>query len=406
MNKSPVRIITIHGILLEITFWFGYCAYSAFSVSSLVDNGWTRESATAFLTVLAVVTMLVQPIYGYISDNIFSEKKLTTILIFGTAICMGVLPLSFNSGNTICLILNFIGIIIFGSCINGMIDAWIVSLKQNYSELNYGLIRGFGSMAYAIAAQSMGYITNLFGHNTRYFIASIFMLFAALSAITLQAAKKTQRQKPSTIGKESLPAKTNRLTGIEAFKSIFASKQYILIVCVGFSAMLVNLATTTLLQLTIPELGGSITQVGMVSAVMAICEVPCMFLMAFLIKKFGEKKLMIAACAFYTIRMIISASVNSVAILIAVQVLHGVTFAVVQPVAMSYLSKICEERTRVTAVNTYVAISSSFATICSNGIIAIILATGLNAQKGFLFFAISSSFGLIAALYGVTKKIW
>lgn len=405
MNKSPVQIITIHGIFLEMTCMFAFCAYAAFSVSSLVDNGWTRESATAFLTVLAVVTMIIQPVYGYISDNIFSEKKLTVFLLLGTAVCMGVLPLAFNSKNTIFIILNFIGITIFSSCIGGMIDAWLVSLKQNYSELNYGLIRGFGSLAYAIAAQSMGHITDIFGHNTRYIIAAIFMLFAALSAIALQAAKKTQTQKIDS-SKESLSTEIKRLSGKEAFKSIFSSKQYILILCVGFSAMLINAAITTLIQIVVPELGGNITQVGMASAVMAICEVPCMFFMASLIKKFDEKKLMTAACAFFTIRMLLSATVNSVAIFVVVQVLHGLTYAVVQPVSMSYLSKICEERTRSTAVNTYVAISTSFSTICSNGIISIALATGLTAQKGFFIFAIVAAIGFTVSVYGIFKKIW
>lgn len=400
MDKSPVRSITVHGIMLEMTFWLGYCAFSAFSITTLVGAGWMRSKAAALITAMAVLTVIIQPIYGYVSDKLISEKKLAIIMIIGAAIFIGVLPISLNFGNSVLIILNFIGITIFGSSINGMLDAWLVSLKQQYHNINYGLIRGCGSMAYAISARMVGEITLIFGHNTQFYFSAAALALAAVSAITLQAAKKN---KPPKTTEEKLP---EQKSGNSPFQTIFSSKKYCFTVCIGFLLMLSNSPQPTLLQLVIPDLGGNISQIGTATAIMAISEVPCMFFILLLVRKIDEKYLMAFACAMYIIRMIISGSTNSLTVLLVTQAMHGLTFAVFQPTAISYLSKICEKKTRSTAVNTYTAISSSFSSICGNGIITAILASGFMAQTAFYVFTIPVILGTLVSVYGIAKKTW
>lgn len=170
--------------------------------------------------------------------------------------------------------------------------------------------------------------------------------------------------------------------------------------------MVSNSSQSTLLQLVIPDLGSNIAKIGTVTAIMAVSEVPCMFFILLLVRKINEKYLIAFACAVYVIRLLISGSTNSLAVLIATQAMQGLTFAVFQPSAISYLSKICDEKTRGTALNTYAAISSSFASICSNGIITAVIAAGFSAQSGFYVFAITSVLGSLVSIYGITKKTW
>lgn len=400
MNKSPVTSITVHGIMLEMTFWLGYCAHTAFAITSLIDAGWERPKAAALMTAMAVLTMVIQPIFGYVSDKLISEKKLTTMMIIGAAIFIFILPISLNSGNHILVILNFIGITIFASPINGMMDLWLVSLRQQYHNINYGLIRGCGSLAYAISAQTMGQVMLVFGRNARFYFSAAVLVFAALSALSLQAAKKNKPQKKP---EEKLPKKISEKS---PFQIIFSSKKYCFSVCIGFLLMLPNSSQATLLQLVIPDLGGNISQIGTVTAIMAISEVTCMFFILLLVRKINEKYLIAFACAVYAVRLIISGSTNSLAVLIAVQAMQGLTFAIFQPASISYLSKICDEKTRGIAINTYAAISSSFASICSNGIITAIIAAGFRAQTGFYVFAISAALGTLVSIYGLVKKTW
>ena len=108
----------------------------------------------------------------------------------------------------------------------------------------------------------------------------------------------------------------------------------------------------------------------------------------------------------YVVRMIITASISSVSGLIYVQLLQGLSYAVLVPVAMSYLSLIVDERVRSTAVTIYTAVTAAFTSILGNLITSAFLAAGLSAQSTLIFFTFSSLAGFFLVLYGSIRKIW
>ena len=398
-NKSEVRRLNLHGMLIQALYWFGYCTYSAFMVTTLIDYGWSTTAATWAMTAMSIIVMLVQPISGYISDKYLSDKKLSVLLLVLAVICYLLLPFSLASGSKPIILINMIGITISGTQVNGLLDAWIVGLKQEFQSINYGLIRGTGSLAYALSAQIAGALTTAFSHNARLWLGAGFFLLAVFVALSFRSARR--------IGQTGDAEKSIRqLGGKEAFKLIFSSKQYCLLLGVSFSLLLSCSAMTTLIQLLIRDFGGTTAQIGTATAVMAASEVPLMFMMAFITKKVGFKKLLLFCSALYAVRMFITASVGTVNGLIYVQLLQGFTYAVLVPVSMNYLSIILDERVRSTAITTYTAITTSLTGILGNLITSALLATGFSAQSALIVFAISALFGFILTMYGSIRRIW
>jgi len=398
-NKLEIRRLNLHGMLIQGIYWFGFCTYSAFMVTTLIDYGWSASAATWAMTAMSVIIVLVQPIYGYISDKYLSDKKLSVLLLALAVICYLSLPFSLASGSKPIVLINMIGITITGTQISGLLDAWIVGLKQEFQSINYGLIRGTGSLAYALSAQFAGVVTTAFGHNARLWLGGGFFLIAVFVALSFRSARRIRQtgNEESTI---------HQLGGREAFKLIFSSKQYCLLLGVSFFLLLNNYAMTTLLQLLIRDYGGTTAQIGTASAVMAGSEVPFMFMMAFILKRTGFKKLLVFCGAVYVIRMFITASVGTVNALIYVQFLQGFTYAVLIPLSMNYLSIILDERVRSTAVTTYTALTASLTGILGNLITSALLATGFSAQSALIVFAISALLGFILTVYGSIRKIW
>jgi len=386
-------------MLVQAIYWFGYCTYSAFMVTTLIDYGWSAGAATVAMTAMSIIIMLVQPIYGYICDKYFSEKKLSVLLLALSVICYLLLPFSLASGNKPIVLINMVGVTITGTQVCGLLDAWIVGLKQEFQSINYGLIRGTGSLAYALSAQITGVVTIAFGHNVRLWLGGGFFIIAVFVALSFRSARR--------IYQTGDPEKTIlQLGGREAFKLIFSSKQYCLLLGVSFFLLLNNYAITTLIQLLIREFGGTTAQIGTATAVMAASEVPFMFMTAFIMKKTGFKKLLVFCSAAYAIRMFITASVGTVNGLIYIQLLQGLTYAVLAPVSMNYLSQILDERVRSTAVTTYTAITTSLTGILGNLITSALLGTGFSAQSALIVFAISALFGFVLTIYGSIRKIW
>ena len=398
MDKSAIRRLTIHGMLLEAVFWFGFSTYVAFMVTTLIDYGWSSSAAAGVMTAMSVIVILVQPVYGYIGDNFLSEKKLSVLLLALTVICFLLLPLSLRSGSTLLVLLNIIGITITGTQVGGLMDAWIVGLKQEFPSINYGLIRGSGSLTFALSAQIMGTVTVALGHNARIWLGCVFLFLTVFVAITFRPTRRVQVDADAQA--------TRQLKGTEAFKLIFSSKQYCLLLGVSFFLLLSNASMITLIQLCIRDFGGTTAQIGTASAICAVSEVPCMFLMAYIMKKVGQRKLLVFSSVVYVIRMFITASVRSVDGMIYVQLLQGLTYAVLLPVSMSYLSRIVDERVRSTAVTTFTAITASLTGVLGNLITSAFLAAGFSAQNALIFFAFSALLGFALAVFGSIRKIW
>jgi MFS family permease len=104
--------------------------------------------------------------------------------------------------------------------------------------------------------------------------------------------------------------------------------------------------------------------------------------------------------------MFLTASVGTVDSMIYVQLLQGLTYAILTPISMSYLSQILDERVRTTAVTTYAAITMSLTGILGNLITSALLAAGFTAQSALIVFTVSSLLGFLLALYGSIRRIW
>ena len=397
MSKSEAYKINIHGMLYQAVFWLGFCTYVSFMIATLIDYGWAANTAAGAITAMSVIVVFTQPIYGYITDRYLSEKKLSILLLVLTTILLVLLPFSLRFGNHLMVLMNMVGISVTGMQIAGLMDAWVVGLKQEIETVNYGLIRGAGSLAFALSAQIAGVVTIYFGHSARLWIGSGFLMLAVFVALSFRPARRFNQN-----GEK----KKSQLGGLETLKLIFSSKQYCLLLGVAFFLILSSASMSMILQLLIPEFGGSTAQIGSAFAFKAGSEVPFMFLMAFFLKKIGFKKLLFFCSAVFVIRMFITMSVGTVNGLIYVQLLQGLTFAILLPASMGYLSQIIDERVRATAVTIFSAIITSFTVIIGNLIISLLLTMGFAAQVALNIFVFTALIGFTLTIYGMIRKLW
>jgi len=402
MDKAMSRKLNLHGMLLQFTFWFGFCTYLAFLIITLIDYGWSASAAAGAMTVMSVIMLVAQPVYGFISDKYFSEKKLSVVLIVASAICLFLLPVSLGSGSNALVWLNMTAITLFGLPIGGLMDSWIVGLSQEFPGVNYGIVRGMGSLAFASSAQIAGMITYAFGHGARFTMGGVFVALSAIVALTFRATRKA----PPTGEENNASNEATKLTGKEALKLVFSSKQYCLLLAVSFFLMLSMAAVGVLLQVLILDLDGTTAQIGTATAVMAGSEVPVMFMTGFLLKKFGFKKLFVFASLFYLVRLTLMATATSLGMLIVIQGLQGLSFAIILPVSMGYLSHIVDERVRTTAIAIFGAVTASLTGILGNLITTTTLGLNFTAQNILLIFAGLASLGFVLAVYGAVRKIW
>lgn len=390
---------TLHGMALEAFYWMGNCAYGAYAVAMLTDYGYSPATAAALMTCVALVSFIAQPVTGYICDNFFPHWKVFMLLVS----CSVPLYLSFTSAmaSMPLTILCLIALTLCMQQLPGLVDAWILRMQKDDPGINYGLCRGTASLMYATIALIMGGITTAYGHHARMILGACMSVCAVIVAFTLRGRKTAPR-----VDRPAKPEAAERLSTVETFKILARNKTYVLLLAMVCVIWLGSACTSTFLPTLVKELGGNSGMVGTTFSIIAYSEVPAMFLITPILRRFKAKHVITFAAAIYVLKMATTCLAPSLPVLLALQLLQGLSYAVLWPACINYLNRIVEDRVKSTAVMTFSSVTLGVSAIFANAIgTAILSATG-DVRAVFLYSTCATSAGLMIALYGHIRKIW
>lgn len=389
--------IQLKGALVQSLFWGSYCAYSSFIVTMLTDYGYASATATAMMTATSVLSFIAQPVSGYICDNYISHKKVYIALTICALPTMVLLPhVLFSPALTMALMLLFT---IFMVQMPGLLDAWVIGLTNRYPQVNYGLCRGSSSLLFAFTAQLMGTLTTALGHGARMWVGAVIGFASIVVACLLEEIPPHKKQITSQV-------RVKQVSTRETLHLMAANKTYILLLVMSFLLFLGSSCCGSFLPVLTKQLGGDSGNVGTVFALIAISEVPAMFLMQAILRHIPARKVIVFAALFYLMRLFLTVLSPNYTMMLLVQMFQGLSFAVIWPAAMSYLNKIVEEEIRSTAIMTFSSVTLGISSIFGNAIGTMILSATGNVRLVFVFASVSAAVGLTLGLFGLARKIW
>ena len=393
---------TLHAMTLEAFYWMSNCAYGAYIVTTLTDHGYSPTTASAIMTVMAVIAFATQPITGYICDNYFPHWKVFIVLI-SCALPLYLLLIGAMSSMVLtiaCMVLITLSML----QLPGLVDAWILRMQRDDPNINYGLCRGSASLMYATISLIMGGITTACGHSARMVLGVCMGLCAIFVAFTLR--KQGVSDFSAEKAKSSAVPAEERLGTKETVRILLKNKAYIhllLMVCVIWLGSSCN---STFLPTLVKELGGDSGTVGTTFSIIAYSEVPCMFLISLILRRFKTKHVITFAAAAYVVKMAATCIAPSLTSLLIAQLLQSISFAIIWPASINYLNRIVDDRVKSTAVMTFSSASLGVSPIFANAIgTAILSATG-NVRMVFVYSTCATALGLLIAVYGYIRKIW
>ncbi|MEG2073695.1 MAG: MFS transporter, partial [Angelakisella sp.] len=167
--------------VLQGLFWACYCTIFGFTVTILREYGFSAEICGIVTTLQCVVFMLIQPVYGYLADNVSTPKKAFIIIIaVGTAAALP-LPKIFTMGVVVVVLyMTFISLFVYSAC--NLLDAWSVAVINKTAGMDYAAVRGGGSACYALMALMAGNLIAPFG------VQALFVVHLVLCVATLAVA--------------------------------------------------------------------------------------------------------------------------------------------------------------------------------------------------------------------------
>ena len=201
-------------------YWCAYCTYFGFLVPYMQNHGYSNVQCALGQVIIAVATLISQPLIGYCTDTFITCKK---FLLLTTALAI---PVAFLFQATIenpflCYTAIVLQSILFYTSAS-LIDSWTMALRENDPQVQYPLTRSAGSVLYALTALVFGNIIAVFGDGIA---APGFFLCATVMFLCVWLLEETpcQNQKKNNAqGDETF----QRLSGWEAFKILMKNKAY------------------------------------------------------------------------------------------------------------------------------------------------------------------------------------
>lgn len=308
---------------LNVLYFLIYVAFAClypFLTPYLKQRGLSFTEIGIIYGTMGIVSILSQPVWGFITDK-YSNKRFVLLCIM--SVCSLVI-LNFVFTVTFYSILaSIMLLIVFQNAITPIADAYSCEIIDKHPSIQYGKVRLMGSLGWALTALIMGYVINLVGDNSVFYVYSLAMLVGAGLVYTIKFEGHQSRGK------------------IRVADMVNLVKDYRIILFV-ISVIFVNISmasNSNYLPILIENTGGDITKVGYVFFLSAISELPTFFIGSKLLKRYGEINLYIAGILIFAIRFFLNSMCSSYVWVLVVQVSHGISFGLYFLAAVQYLNK-------------------------------------------------------------------
>ncbi|MHB1484985.1 MAG: MFS transporter [Saccharofermentanales bacterium] len=328
---------------LQWFFWSAYCTLFAFLVLYLKTKNYDEVQIGIIMSAISIASIIGQPFWGHYSDRKNTLRNVLVVCLLVSGLIALLIPLFINSYIliiSICLVISFTE-----NSMSSIIDSWTMNSAVKKTWIDYGLTRGMGSLGYAITAVLFGVVLDKFGYG------QMFSIHFTLVLITVGFCFYVEKHnKISPITHSSLEYKI----GVPRF-SIRESGRFVWFLISSTLVFTGFRAAGTFYPLLLIQKGGDNKALGLSLFIMAVSEVPVLFLSKKLLTKYKDTALITISMFFFILRIFLHITMSSVAGLIAIQLTQGLSFALFLPASVYYIKRISPQGLG----STYLTIASS-----------------------------------------------
>lgn len=383
LRRPVIESAWLRFTVLQFVYWF-VMAIGNYQTVYLQSRGYTATTIGLINAVLSAVTIMATPVWGMISDRIRSIRRVFLLTLIVGSVLFAFIPaiigLPVLSAPLMLVYLSLV--YFFRNPANAMMDNWLVRYS-NQKGVDYGSIRSFGSLGYAICGVLIAGAVSSFG------TAWTFPVCSAMMALVVAMSLRTDDAKPVAPA-TGAPAR-------EAFNPLTLFKNYYFTTFLAFSLLLyivINSAAAFLPYL-LEEVGVSSSRYGLITAYMATLEIPMLLAARPLRRRAPLFALCIASGFCYAAAcLLLGTCAHSLGMIVAIETLSGVGSGLLIASAANYIYTLTPENLKATGQSIFVAVTA-LSGIAGN----LIGGAVVDALSAPLLYCIMGVTGLISALF-------
>ncbi len=339
MNKDrfPVKIFSIY-----VIFYAGQAMYNTYLNVFLTSVGYTMTQIGQIQSVATILLVLMQPVWGVISDKSKSKNQVVGFLaLISAIICLSYYMFQTALWLAICVML--FSIFFFPA----------MTLQDNYtlellskSKWDFGNIRLGGTLGYSICALVVGFVIGN-NYSNIFWIMAVFFFITGTMYFTLPRVEG-HRQKAEKV-KYSILLKDKALLCMIVFNITYYMG-------VSFYFQFYPIYFTT-------ELGASSQMLGALTFVSAMSEVPFFWFAYKLEKKFGVEKVMLFAGIATALRWFLLYFTTNHFLILGINMLSGCGYVGFSYCLIKYINDNVPKNMRATAQSLNAILGTIFSKI-------------------------------------------
>lgn len=334
--------LTIKYSLVQGSYWAAFCSVIGYASPFLLSRDFSASEIGVLMAWGNILSVILQPLVASMADRSRRVRLnalsaiIASVGLFSAAL-LYIIPNSFYiTAGLFALILTIT------SMLMPMVNSLSVKLTNRGYEVNYGIARGIGSLAFAGVSYLLGYLIRFYGENIIIVVVLILYMVLVLILLWFKSPKEELLRVENSTEKETLNSeKDSLIIFMKRYKSFFFMN--LGIICFFTFHNIIN---TYLLQIMV-SVGGDSRDMGVSIAIAALLELPTMFLFSFIVRRVDSNKLLKIAAIFFAVKSIAFYFSSSVLNIHVSQLFQSLSFALYIPASVHYTDMLMEDRDKI-----------------------------------------------------------
>jgi PPP family 3-phenylpropionic acid transporter len=302
--------------------------------------GFTKLQIGAIYSVGPFLSIAANLAVGLLSDRTKSLRRILSLLYCGQILALALLLPQKEFGIMIGIMSLFY---IFQTPVMSMLDS-VSLLAADQMKRSFPAIRMFGSLGYAICAVAFGYLLKVYGSHLTITLGLCAIVVSLIFSLFISDYQATLKK-----------FEFSGLWVILRKRETFAFFAIIMVVSIA------QRMNDGFLAIAMRETGADDSVIGFAWLTSAICEIPMLFLLAKFGHRFREFPLLAIASFMYMIRLGLLSLATEPWMMVALQAMHPVTFAIYYITALRCMQAIIPDEYRSSGQAVFAVVSAGIA---------------------------------------------
>lgn len=321
--------------LINCFYFFLVCGTAGFANNYLQYKGLDTSVIGILLTLVNIIALIGQTTMAPIVDKSkkWNEKKYILFTLAIAIVCYA-LMMFIPGESAFMMVLAVVGFACASIGIPYLNSIAFIYEKVGF-KINYGLGRGVGSAAYAIAALIIGQLINFKDAS----ILPIWLLIMAVLDVIVIATLQVPEDE-----EETKEVKEESKVSYTAFFKKYSNIMLVVLalILLFFTHMLINNYMINIVE----AIGGDAGSQGTATFIQALVELPPMFAFVYLLKKFRIDTLMIVAAISWAIKDILILIAPNMTVYYFAMILQMFSYAIVVPASVYFADQYIDSEDR------------------------------------------------------------